>query len=146
MHIELGTPYRPTWRGTPPQLLTSDNPVCNAYRDKHVGDWDEFYYNVAMTMRDFPPTWSKEQIKAATYSLGKRIDVVAVRKDLVWLIEVTDRAMVRSVGQAIVYRTMWAKLRPFAQPFEAVILCRYTDEDIIYVCEQQKIRLITVTI
>ena len=146
MHIELGPEYSTLWRGKPPQMLASDVPAWQAYREKHAGEWEKFYYNVAMTLRDFPKDWSPERVKSATYSLGKRVDVVAYRKDLIWLIEVTDRAMVRSVGQVIVYRRLWEKLRPFKQEFEGAIICRYTDEDIIYTCDKEGIHLIIVPI
>jgi len=146
MHIELGLEYSTLWPGKPPQMLASDVPAWRAYREKHAGEWEKFYYNVAMTLRDFPKDWSPERVKAATYNLGKRVDVVAYRKDLIWLIEVTDRAMVRSVGQVIVYRRLWGKLRPFKQEFEGAIICRYTDEDIIYTCEKEGIHLIVVPI
>lgn len=144
-HFELGPQYPVTFSRKPPQMLVSDFPTWDKWRREHMGEWDYFLFNVALTMREFPANLSPEQLKSATYVLGKRIDVVAVRKDLVWLIEVTDRAMLRSVGQAVAYREMWSVLKPLPQRFETVILCNFTDEDIRFVCSKQNIRLIEIS-
>ena len=141
--FDLGKPYETTWAGRPPQMLPEDVPTWQEWRETQVGEWDSFYYNVALTLRPIDVSkMTPNMMKTAMHSYAKRIDAVAVKKGLIWIIEVTSRAAVRSIGQALTYRFLWGKLRPLPDKYEAVILCQWADKDIQLVCEAHKIRLI----
>jgi len=141
----LGDPYAATWKGKPPHMLPVDVPVWHDFLDKHANDYLQFYYDVALTTKPKPPDvplgsmmtmWKK--------SFGKRIDAVAEMRNSVHIIEVTERAFLRSLGQILVYTELWRIDPPIKKPFLPYIVCRIIDEDVLWTCQAYGVNFLLV--
>ena len=142
----LGDVFATSWRGTPPHMLPVDVPVWHDYLDQHADDYLHFYYDVALTTKPKPPDAPTEaMITMWKKSFGKRIDAVGEQRNSVQIIEVTERAFLRTLGQIMVYSELWRIDPPIKKPFTPLILCRTMDEDVAYVCDAYGINFFLVS-
>ncbi|GAH88516.1 unnamed protein product [marine sediment metagenome] len=132
----LGDTYSSSWKGKPPHMLPVDVPVWHDFLDKYGDAYLHFYYDVALSTKPKPPDlpvgamltmWKK--------SFGKRIDAVGEMRNTVHIIEVTEQAFLRSLGQILVYAELWRVDPPIKKPFLPYIVCRTIDEDVLWTCQ-----------
>jgi len=141
--IWFGDKYPTTWSGKPPQMLDRDVPVWQEFREKNYDKYDYFYYNVAMTLIELPTeNMTPNMIRQAYYAVSKRVDVLAVKGRMKFLIEVTTRAAVRSVGQVITYLFLYKTITGERDNVKGMIVCNYTDKDILEVCKYHGIEVV----
>lgn len=112
MH-QLGEPFQPTWRGRPPAMLDADVPVWHAFLDRRGQEFTRFFYNVRITSEDLERRFPDPADRAIAIALlPKRIDAIGERGGDIWLIEVAETPGLRSLGQLLTYRTLWAREHP----------------------------------
>lgn len=141
LYFTLGNPYDPYWPGIPPHMLTDDLPVWNDFRKRFEKDFKTFYYDVALSIREPPATAITPSLVALwKKTWGKRIDVIGIKDNEVWIIEVTTGAYLRTIGQILTYYQLWKVDPPLKAPFTPYIVCRYIDEDVAFTCEQYGIK------
>lgn len=130
MHL-LGEPFPPTWRGRPPAMLDADVPVWHAFLDQRGAEFTRFFYNVRITSEDLAARFPRAEDRSiAEALLPKRIDAVGERGADIWLIEVAETPGLRSLGQLLTYRTLWAREHPDqAARLRMVLLARTCPAD-----------------
>lgn len=145
LNFVLGEPYATNWMGKPPHMLPVDVPVWHDFIKKFGDDYINFYYDVALTLKPRPPDLPPGSMMTMwKKSFGKRIDAVAEQRNAVVIIEVTEKAFLRSLGQIMVYTALWRIDPPIKKPFTPSILCRTIDEDVAYVCDAYGINYVLV--
>jgi len=141
--FKIGLTQSPSWRGRPPQILPEDIDVLWRFLDREGAKYERLHYNLAMTVlspEDIPGT---EKIKEMwLYAISKRVDIAAETKTEIHLIEVTRRAGVRSLGQAILYKRLYEICRPFHKPAKTMIVCDYADLDVLSVARAYKVEVV----
>ena len=143
--VELGRAYDPYWKGIPPHMLSSDVPVWTDFLNAYEDQFKHFYYDVALSVRQPPPQAITPSLVALwKKTWGKRIDVVGVKENEVWIIEVASNAFLRAIGQILTYYQLWIVKPPLPFPVKPFIVCRTIDEDVAYTAEQYGINWIVV--
>ena len=129
---KIGSPLPATWRGRPPQMLAEDIPRWWQYLERPgTPKYINLFYNVAMTVVDPQDIQGNSvMIDMWMYNISKRVDVMAETEKEMHVIEVTTRAGVRSIGQAILYTFLYDETKPFPKPRIPMIVCDYADPDI----------------
>jgi len=142
--VELGRAYDPSWRGIPPHMLADDLPTWTAFMERYAKDFNTFYYDVALSVRQPPPqAITPSLVSLWKKSWGKRIDAVAESDDVVWIIEVAANAFLRSLGQILTYYQIWNVKPPIFKPFIPVIVCTTIDEDVAFTCDRYGVKWLT---
>jgi hypothetical protein len=140
---DLGQPFEITWRGDPEQMLPSDVPLWKKYLDAHANEFLRFYYNVRVGGPDISKIEGDETIKRMWYlSTAKRIDVIAEKKDELWIIEVASSPYLRAVGQCLSYLYLWNQDPKIDKPAKMVLLCYYLDSDLEKVLNHHGVKVI----
>lgn len=124
-------------------MLPEDRPVWWEYLEKREKKYIAVYYNVAMTTVGPEDIIAPKAIQEMwLYAISKRVDVVGELKDSVDLIEVCQRAAIRSLGQIITYNELWKLTKPLPKPANPIIVCMDADPDVKYVAQKYKIEII----
>lgn len=145
MPTELGPPFEITWRGDPQQMLPPDVPLWHKFLDKYAGHFQRFYYNVRVGGPDMTNVVADEGMKRMWYaSTAKRIDVVAEKEDILWIIEVASSPYLRAVGQCLSYKFLWDQDPTIKKPAMMVLLCPFIDSDLRAVLEHYRVLIITI--
>ena len=144
-YFDTGSRYSQYWDGVPPHMLNNDIPTWREWREKYGKDYDYMLYDVKLTTIDIGEMdITKPAFRMWMANISKRIDVVAVRDNEVYIIEVTERAFLRAVGQAICYAEIWKKVSTMPHKMTSCILCKRADVDIMMTCKAHNIKLIVV--
>lgn len=77
-------------------------------------------------------------------STAKRPDVIAEKKDEVWIIEVASSPYLRAVGQCLSYKFLWDQDPKINKPAIMVLLCYSLDSDLERILESYNVRVITI--
>jgi len=116
-------------------MLQPDLPIWYDFLDKYGNDFLRFYYDVALTTKPKPPEAPTQALVTFFIrSWGKRIDAVGETEKNVWIIEVTEHAFLRALGQIMLYTELWRIDPPIKKPFTPNLVTRIIDEDVAHVC------------
>jgi len=144
-YFDTGQKYSIYWDGKPPHMLDNDIPVWQEWMRLYKHNYDYMLYDVKLTTIDVGDMdMEKQAVKMWMANIAKRIDVVAVKGDNIDIIEVTKRAFLRAVGQAICYREIWKSASTLKGNLTSCILCTQVDVDILLTCGIHDIKVITV--
>lgn len=132
MPTVLGQSFAPTWRGKPPQMLSSDHPLWDAFLDQYGKLFERFFYNVLVgeAAIEFKTEPTIEQ-KIERASLSKKIDAIGETEDEVWIIEVASRPGLRAIGQLMSYRALWFEDPKIRKTERFVMVTDKVDRDLL---------------
>jgi len=140
--FKLGKLYPPDWTGRPPQLPAEDWPTWLRYLAVHKSEYEGFFYNVHLTLKNPPEDMDEASLKAWAAAWTKRIDAVGMRSRGVFdIIEITGYAGLRALGQVLTYQSIWNKLRISQNPPLAIIVAERVDHDIEPIAHAQGVVL-----
>ena len=144
-YFDTGQKYSIYWDGKPPHMLDNDIPTWRKWMQLYHTNYDYMLYDVKLTTIDIGDMdIEKPAFKMWMANVSKRIDVVAVKGNNIDIIEVTNRAFLRAVGQAICYREIWKSVSTLPGNLTSCILCEQVDVDILLTCGINNIKVITV--
>lgn len=132
MPTTLGRPYSLNWRGKPPHMLQPDIPVWYNFLEKWGSQFKKLYYDCMLGGKSYTPEEKKDPIiKMARFLSAKRADAIAELDKEVWIIEVTNDAGLRTLGQVQTYRVLWLRDPVIAKPEKVVIVCGTISPDFL---------------
>jgi len=143
--FNTGIPQLPSWRGKPYHMLASEVPIWYRYLDKNQDKYSKLYYNFALTLRTPPKVYPDNIVKSWMQSTAKRIDVVGIRVDgSIDIIEVSDHAGLRAIGQIITYKDLWNQIKPMKGKINPIIVCEYANPDMKFMAKKYGFKIIEV--
>lgn len=74
----------------------------------------------------------------------KRIDVVALTKSEVWIIELRHAASANAIGRLLMYRDLWAEDPIWVLPVKLYLVTNWEDQDVRRLAETLGIRYVVV--
>lgn len=126
-------------------MLTPDVPLWHLFLDRYASNFERFFYNVHLGGPDMTNVNADEGMKKFWYqSTAKRPDVIAEKKDEVWIIEVASSPYLRAVGQCLSYKFLWDQDPKINKPAIMVLLCYSLDSDLERILESYNVRVITI--
>lgn len=145
MPTDLGQPFDPDYRGIPPHMSERDFAIWQRYHHWRGKDFLRFYFDAAVGVGGvIPPGTNEKLAKTWTRLTQKRIDVIGIRKDAVWIIEVRDSAGSSALGAVLTYLHLLRDDNPFSLPLRGAILTDHSDGDFKRVIADFGIQLIEV--
>lgn len=131
MPTDLGRPYKPTWKGNYPHMLPEDRPIWDRFLTLNPSLFLEVYYDVLLGGVYPGPEYGSEKMrKMFHHNTAKRIDVLGILKDEVWIVEVASHPGLRAVGQLQTYMALWFQDPKIQLPVKGVLVCRSIDADL----------------
>ncbi len=119
----LGHKYSPEYKGNPPGMATLDRAIWDRYRDKYKSRMEDLYYNVRVGTGTAPSqTATPKEMIDWVASTMLRIDVVALTRDKVQIIEVKPSAGREAFGAVLLYLHYWQLSNIKHQPATAIIV------------------------
>ena len=145
MPVDLGKLYSNDWAGTPPHAASNDLPLWERFQDQYGKEFSGFYFDCSLGTPAVVPEGTEANLeKMWTRITSKRIDVVGVREDIYWIIELRPQAAAGALGTIITYRELWRSAPPDSKPFIGVIVTDYPDPDLLVMAAQQDIKIVVV--
>lgn len=143
MPTDLGEPFPITWRGDPQQMLPPDVPLWHLFLDHHAWEFERFFYNVRVGGPDISLIEGDLAIAKMWYAAtAKRIDVIAEKKNELWIIEVASAPYIRAVGQCVSYPFLWNQDPKIDKPAKMVLLCYHLDADLERILKNYSVNII----
>jgi len=145
MPTDLGPVFPADFTGMPPHMGSRDFDIWQRYHQVSGSGFLGFYFDAAVGLgAEMPPDTPEKLAKHWTRLTQKRIDVIGIRKDAVWIIEVRDSAGTSALGAVISYMHLIRNDNPFSLPLRGAVLTDHTDRDMKRVFEDYGIQLIEV--
>lgn len=145
MPTDLGPLFAPTFTGMPPHMGTRDFAIWQRYYQLHGTRFLGFYFDAAVGLGAEIPEHTPEKLaKSWTRLTQKRIDVIGIRKDAVWIIEVRDSAGTSALGAVLSYVHLLRNDNPFSLPLRMAVLTDHTDRDMKAVFHDYGVQLLEV--
>lgn len=145
MPTDLGPLFPPSFSGIPPHMGTNDFKIWQRYYALHGQEFLGFYFDAAVGIGAETPEGTSEKLaKTWTRLTQKRIDVIGIRKDAIWIIEVRDSAGTSALGAVLSYIHLLRDDNPFSLPLRLAVLTDHTDRDMKAVMKDYGIQLIEV--
>ena len=142
MPTVLGPKYSTSWRGKPPHMLKVDIPIWYSFLEAHGDIFQELYYDCLLGGPSFIPDEYDERLRKMWMYLGsKRADVIAYTEDEVWIIEVTNEAKIKALGQLMLYKFLWDQDAKSSKPVKLVLVCDFEDSDLFASAKSYGIRI-----
>jgi len=124
---------------------TRDFIIWQRYHTFHWESFQKFYFDAAVGLGAAMPADTPDKLaKHWTRLTQKRIDVIGIRKDAVWIIEVRDSAGTSALGAVLSYMHLIRDDNPFSLPLRGAILTDHADRDMRAVMKDYGIQLIEV--
>ena len=145
MSIELGIFYNRDWMGKPPHMASQDLPIWERFRDKYKNDFVGWYFDAACgTPSEVPPGTPENLAKMWTRITSKRLDVVGVKTNEYWIIEIRPDAAAGALGTIMTYINCVSAEPIDDRNYVAVLVSDRFDPDIVPLAKQFNINLIQV--
>jgi hypothetical protein len=131
MPTVLGPEYSTSWRGRYPHMLKEDYPVWTSFISSHAKDFIRLFYDVRVGGPVLANLPADKKLNKMWYDLNaKRIDVLAEKRDELWIIEVAARPGLRALGQLCTYCGLWLDDPKIKKPAVGVLVCEDLDPDL----------------
>jgi hypothetical protein len=131
MPTVLGPKYSTAWRGKPAHMLKVDIPIWYRFLEKQSSIFTELHYDCLLGGPNFTPTDYDEKLREMWKYLGsKRADVIGYTKNETWIIEVTNEAKIKALGQLMLYKFLWDQDPKSSKPVKLVLVCDFEDSDL----------------
>lgn len=145
MATDLGPPFPPHYRGIPTHMGARDYAIWQRYHAIHWRRFLQFYFDAAVGQGAAVPEGTPPKMAAGwTRLTQKRIDVIGIRPDAVWIIEVRDSAGTSALGAVLSYMHLLRNDNPFSLPLRGAILTDHSDRDMKALINEYGIQLIEV--
>lgn len=132
MSIDLGIFYPKDWAGKPPHMASHDLEIWIRYREKHAHEFIGFYFDAACgTPAEVPPGTPENLARDWIRITSKRIDVIGIKTNEIWIIEVRPDASSGALGTILTYFECARKEPPDSRLIVPVIISDRFDPDII---------------
>lgn len=145
MSTDLGPLYPNTHTGRPTHMSDRDAAIWSRYHPWVFQEYAGFYFDAAVgegaTVPDSAPSTMAAMWRRLT---KKRIDVIGIRTDAIWIIEVRDSAGHSALGAVLTYLHLLRDNNPFSLPLTGVILTDHADKDAKRVSEAYGIKVIEI--
>lgn len=127
-----------------PHMLSEDTDVWTQYLKRPVKPILEVWYDVHVGF-GLANSFIGDPLGAriARGVLRKRIDVVCLLEDAIWVVEIKPWASMLALGQAISYYRMFVTEYLITKPACPVVICDSVDEDLISVYRAANVGLIS---
>lgn len=131
MAVELGPSFLPNWEGIPPHISADDLGLWEQFRKLHAGDYQRFYFDVALgTGEDSPPNTRPSVAEAWKRLTMFRADVVGDTGKEWHLIELRPNAGPGALGAVQTYSTLWLNGPPDTRPVKPILVTDRCSSDI----------------
>jgi len=145
MPTDLGPQFPPDFTGIPPHMSSGDFAIWQRYHAIFGNKYQSFYFDAAVgDGAEIPAGTAPKLAKTWTRLTQKRIDVIGIRKDAVWIIEVRDSAGTSALGSILSYVNLLKRDNPFSLPIRAAVLTDHSDRDMKAVMRDYGIQLLEV--
>lgn len=145
MPTDLGKLYPATYSGMPPHMGSNDFEIWQRYYTLHWRDFTGFYFDSAVGQGAEIPEGTPEKLaRTWTRLTQKRIDVIGIRKDAIWVIEVRDSAGTSALGAVLSYVHLIKNDNPFSLPLRMAVLTDHSDRDMKSIMRDYGIQLLEV--
>lgn len=145
MPTDLGPLFPADYTGMPPHMGSNDFAIWQRYHAVYGGRYLGFYFDAAVGQGAEIPEGTEEKLaRTWTRLTQKRIDVIGIRNDAVWIIEVRDSAGTSALGAVLSYVHLLRNDNPFSLPLRAAVLTDHTDRDMKAVMRDYGILLLEV--
>ncbi|SRR5579885_3269982 len=119
---------RQQWPGLNPREVV----VFNAWLLLHYSEYTAFDFNVRVGNGADPlPTMTDDEKRQWKLNTQKRIDAIAWKDSSPTIIEVKDKAEIRSIGQVVGYGYLWSLDNPAAGKPGMMIVANRADSDVL---------------
>ena len=130
----------PKLRHRYPHLLASDTEIWSRFLTKHLDYFDVVDYDIHVGKGiKLDPTWSENIKKDATTLTQRRIDVVAVKGRVYYIIEVKEDPGASCIGQLLTYRILYKEKYPDRPTPQLMLIANNIDRDLQTVIDKLKI-------
>lgn len=145
MPVELGALFPRDYAGRPPHVSSQDLPLWDRFQHRFGSDFIGFYFDASLgTPSEVQPDTPENLKRMWTRLTSKRIDVVGVRLNEIWIIELRPSAAAGALGTIMTYIELWREDPPFEKPAFPVIVTDVPDPDLRRLAKKQNITLIEV--
>ncbi len=145
MPTDLGNPFPPNYNGIPTHMSHGDVAIWRRWHPFNFQHFITFYFDAAVGDGATPPPGGTPKQRAGWIRLTqKRIDVIGVRPDAIWIIEVRETAGSSAMGAVLTYLSLLREDNPFSLPLRGAILTDHSDADFRRVIERFNIALLEV--
>lgn len=128
---------KPTIRYRYPHLLNSDNAIWSRFLKKYPDYFDLVDYDIHVGKGiALDPTWDPQIQKDATMLTQRRIDVVAIKGKVYYIIEIKQYPGAACVGQLITYRILYKQKYPDRPTPRLILVANKVDRDLITTLEE----------
>ncbi len=128
-----------------PHLRPDEISVWLRFQQKFPGRFNSFSYDVRVGPGVKLGEENTEKIRKMALGLSqKRIDVVAQNQEGLTLVEISPNAGASSVGQLLVYQTLWIKEHPGEAPPNLLLVTGFERSDIREVAQDSGVELLVV--
>jgi len=126
-------------------MLAPDIPVWWRFVDKYGFMFERIYYDAELG----GPYYTEAQLKDPMIKMwrrlrSKRADAIVETQDEVWIIEVSQDAGLRAIGQVLAYRALWLEDPQILKPERLLIVCQIIDEDTAFSAAKHGIQVYVV--
>ena len=127
---------KPRIRRKYPHFLPSDTEVWTRFLEKYPGHFDQVDYDIHVGKGITPdPDWEPNIAQMATCITQRRIDVLAVKGSLFYIIEVKKDPGVSAVGQLQGYRILYKLQFPDRPTPRLLLVANQVDADLETILE-----------
>jgi hypothetical protein len=145
MPVDLGKLYPPDWGGTPPHAASNDLPLWERFQEKYGKDFSGFYFDSSLGTPSFVPEGTEDNLaRMWTRITSKRMDVVGVKDDVYWIIELRPQAAAGALGTIMTYLALWKSDPPDDKAVIGVIVTDFPDPDLIPLAASNNIKIVVV--
>lgn len=129
---ELGNWQKPIVMPSYPHMLAEDSEVWTEFLKNLPVDIRQVWYDVHVGEAMKLPEGSSELDKKVALGVSrKRIDVVALYRNVYWVIEVKPTANMTALGQVITYRRLFALEYAEMRAVQGVVVCFEVEPDVL---------------
>jgi hypothetical protein len=126
-------------------MLAADLPVWLRFQERFGNVFERFYFDVLVGGPDWETIKHDPAIAKMWWQLkAKKIDVLAEKKDEIWICEIASRPGIRAIGQLTTYRTLWALDPKIDKPAQCYLICDWCDSDLEFTAMVSGIRILLV--
>lgn len=128
-----------------PHLMVTDVAIWERFIEKHGKKWDSFAYDVRVGEGVSLSEAEPQEIKTMARALWeKRIDVIGVKGNETFIIEVKPSAMLSAIGQVLSYEVLYRdRYKDVAAPKKMIVTDR-AGPDLLRLCREYNIDAVVV--
>ena len=136
MPTALGSRFPPNFSGWPPRMSVEDLAIWHRWWPSIERDSVALYFDVGLGLPDeLPETDDSGQLAGWIRNTQKRADVLILRADAVWLVELRFNAQSSAIGRLLTYQQLLIDDNPFSKLIVPYLVTNKFDSEVRRVAE-----------